>query len=264
LTTPLEDDSTYYAAQSSGDCEGERLAITITFECFAVRGTVFPFVHEGDSNFNGLFPITVKLYMVPPQNAWDQIDYMLETIPLYTTLATYYDGSIFIPGTPKNPGVINRTDNPGLPINWLMIKQIQGTVDSTLLTGVGDMPTSTIGMYEFEKVGKGDYILEISRQGFITRWAKITVAPVASGEANNIGHREIVPGDVNGNFTVDVHDFSNILKKTSTNGKSKYDPKYDFDANGQVYPSEDNSTILYNIGASYEIYMETLQWLLGF
>ncbi len=259
LNTPLVDGTTYYASQSSATCDGERLAISVSFNCYTVRGTVFPFVHENDPDFNKLFPVIVKLYPVPAADDEDRVGTVLYGNPLYTTAAVYYDGSEFIQGTPKNPGRFNAYNNPGLPIDWSVIGKTQGVVDTATLSGVGDMPTSSIGMYKFEGVGEGDYILEIFRQGYMIRWAKITVSSNAS-----LGHREILPGDVNGDLFINAHDLSSINKKSSMYKSSRYDPKYDFNANGIIGPFEDNTTIISNFGIHYEVYEETKEWVEGY
>ena len=260
LNTPLAENTTYYAAQTSAGCAGARTAVTITFNCHTVMGTVFPFVNESDPGFNNLFPVTVKLYNVPPADGGDPIDYLLNSIPVHTVRAKIYDGTIFVPGTPKNPGSINVQTNPGLPIDWTQIGKTQGTVDTTSLTGLGDLPNSPVGLYVFENVAEGDYIIEIRRKGFIVRWGKITIDSDGS-----LGHREILPGDVDDNHEVNLFDVSKLNTKSSMIGTEqddpKYDPGFDFNGDGIIDYLRDNSIIMSNIGASIEIYQETMDWL---
>ncbi|MDR2009138.1 MAG: hypothetical protein LBQ22_01480 [Bacteroidales bacterium] len=255
LSTILVTNTTYYAAQTSINCEGDRIAITTTSNCFSITGTVFPFVHENDPEFNSLFPVSIKLYPVPPQDTEDPLRDLFNSTPLYRTSAIYYDGSIFIPGTPKNPGTLNAQDNPGLPIDWALIGKTQGDIDNTPLAE-GELPDAPIGMYMIERVHEGDYILEISRQGYIIRLGKITIS-----SDTYLGHREILPGDVNSDFYVNAYDLSKINSKESVHQGNVYDPKYDFNANGTIDFREDNNTIISNFGASIEIYIETQEWL---
>jgi hypothetical protein len=259
-STPLAEGATYYAAQSTTNCEGERLAITVSFNCFTVAGTVFPFVHEeGDDAFNSLFLVTVKLFAVPALDNGDPIDQLLwYNTPLHITRAIYYDGTEFIQGTPKHPGTLNAFNNPGVPIDWSQVDKTPGTIDNTILTGVGDMPTSKIGLYKFEAVGEGEYILEISRQGYLTRWAKVIIT-----EDGVLGHREILPGDVNGSLDIDAHDLSTTNNKMSSYGGTKYDPKYDFNADGSVF-FEDRSTVRNNFNVSIYLYQDVLDWLMSY
>lgn len=258
LTTPLVDGTVYYAAQSSGNCEGARIGITINTNCYTVQGTVFPFVYEDNPAFDSLFPITVKLYEVPG-GLEDPIDELMRSQPLYSTTADYYDGTVFVPGTPKNPGSLISTSNPGLPINWTAIGKIPGTVDTTTLTGIGDEPNSNIGLYTLEDVAEGEYILEISRKGFLIRWAKITI-----NSTNPLGHRELIPGDVNHDHEINFYDISKINTKASMLGSHRYDPTCDFNGDGYIDYRHDNSVIIFNMGASIELYEETLDWLMSY
>jgi len=256
LTTPLTDSTTYYAAQSSKDCEGVRKAIKVTFNCFTLLGTVFPFVHEADTAFNDQFPVIAKLYMVPPKDGSDPVENLKNATPLYITKAQYYDGSVYIPGTPKNPGQLSVTNNPGLPILWSEIGKTQGIIDNTPVSGIGDVPTTPIGMYKFEEVAPGEYILELSRSGFLLRWAKITV----TGD-QILGHRELLPGDVNNDLIIDSYDMSRLNAKYTNSGAVIYDPTYDFNADGVIQFGIENLIIRFNISARIIIYEETSNFL---
>jgi hypothetical protein len=256
LTTTLVDNTTYYAAQSSGDCESERIPVTVTATCHTVYGTMFPFVHEGDPAFDNMFPVIVKLYNVPPADAFDPIMYLWEHEALYTTSAFYYDGSIYVAGTPKYPGKIGLTNNPGLPIDWTYIgKTQQGTVNNTSVIGTGDVPTAPVGVYKFTNVAPGDYILEIYRPGYLVRWGKITI-----NSNNPLGHREILAGDVNDDTQMAVDDVSKLNGKAAGYGAPNYNPRYDLNGDGYVKQT-DNAILLFNLNATIEIYNETMEWL---
>ncbi|MCL2511240.1 MAG: hypothetical protein FWF09_04240, partial [Bacteroidales bacterium] len=158
---------------------------------YAPYGTVFPFVHTGDETFDNQFVTTAKLYKVPPTNVIDKLGYIRKQTPIQTTLVTYYDCTVDKPiiGAPKNPGVIGNTNNPGLPIRWTD-HETSSTATTTASDKCTDLP---IGKYIFTDIAPGDYLLEISRQGFLVRYGVITV----TGN-DYLGHRELIAGDVNG------------------------------------------------------------------
>jgi hypothetical protein len=257
LSTKLEIGKSYWAAQSSmGNCEGARTKVTITDSCYVIYGTMFPFVYnETDLYFNDLFPVNVKLYAVPPKNGSNPIEVILNSDALYSTRATYYDGSVYIPNTPKYPGAIGATDNPGIKIDWTDIGKTSGTPNDTPVTGIGDVPVTPVGMYKFENVIPGEYILEIYRQGFIIRWAKITI----NEDGMSLGHRELIAGDVNDDFVVDMSDLSNTNTKLSTYPSPLYNPKYDLNGDGNI-DNEDIQIIINNYNAYIGTYEETLNW----
>ncbi|MDL2315358.1 hypothetical protein LJC16_03760, partial [Bacteroidales bacterium OttesenSCG-928-C19] len=209
LSTSTSGETIYYVSQAYDglDCESGRVEVKVTvtdIQCgYTVSGTVFPFVHfEGDEfdEFNKLFVVTANLYALP--TAPNPFVELASSTPLYIDTLVLYDGSIHVPGTPLNPGTIGLTNNPGVPISWNMVGKPIGTIDNTELTE-GQVPESNIGMYSFEGVPIGDYLLVISRAGYLTRYAKITV----SGDAT-LGHRELLCGDVNSDNFVTISDLS--------------------------------------------------------
>ena len=246
LDTPLEVGKSYWAAQKIGNCESKRAEVTITDDCYVVYGTMFPFVYNDDASFDSQFPVTVKLHAVPEKNGNDPIGVIMSSIPVHTTNATFYDGSVHIDQTPLEPGEIGNSNNPGLKINWESIGREVGTINNTYVIP-GQKPENPVGMYKFENVVPGNYILEISRPGFITRWGKVTVD--VSGKT--LGHRELIAGDVNGDFQVDASDISISLEP--------YNPIFDLNGDGILNPS-DILIIQYNIKANMGTYEETLQW----
>jgi len=246
LNTTLVVGKSYWAVQTFENCESYMTKVTITDECFVVYGTMFPFVHTDDENFNSQFPVTVKLYAVPPKDGKDPFETIMNSNSLHSTNATYYDGSVHIDKTPLKPGKVGNTNNPGLKIDWESIGREVGTIDSTYVTQ-GQTPQTPVGMYKFENVVPGEYILEISRPGFITRWGKVTVD--VSGKT--LGHRELIAGDVNGDFQVDASDISINVEN--------YNPTFDLNGDDSVN-SADILIIQYNIRANIGTYVETLQW----
>lgn len=238
-----------YASQSD--------IIGVLSPLITVRGTVFPFAYNEDkgTEFDTLFPVTVGLYSVPPSGVGDPIDAILYGKPLYSTQAINYDGSIFVEGTPKYPGEIRSANNPGLPISWERIGRERGTVNNTLLME-GETPEKPVGLYQFENIEAGDYILMLSRPGFIPRFAQIKIS--LDGV---LGHRELIAGDANGNMEIDAHDIGDLFNRYTIYGNSRYKPKYDMNANGEV-GEWDVSVIYYNMGASMLLYKDTEEWLI--
>jgi hypothetical protein len=255
----------YYAAQSSVSCEGARARIEITDRCFTLKGTVFPFVHTGTASFDDNFPVFVKLYQYPTTVDCDNpVEFLANSsvLPLHTESAVWHNGSEFIPNTPKRPGTVGKYNNPGLPINWSAITTAPGTPDGQLLVNGTDMIPVTvdagnqIGKYSLENVTPGDYLLVISRQGFVTRIGKITVSDDAY-----LGHRELISGDVDGNFRVNTTDVSAEKQKFYTLGHPQYSPKYDLNGDA-VININDFNCVKGNSGANFHIYEETKDWLL--
>ena len=235
-----------------------RFVITVTKISYLLRGTVFPFVQTGVPEFDILFETTASLYPVPPLDVEDAIDAILESDPLYVTQAIFYDGSIFVAGTPKNPGDLSLTTNPGSPINWSLLGKNVDEIDNTLLTEEDNIPSNTIGVYTFEGVVSGDYVLVLSRPGYLTRFAKITVT-----SDGVLGHREILPGDVDDNLVMNSYDLSKINSKASSYPGSSYDPRYDLNGNGDINQG-DISLLLFYLGAHIELYIDTATWLLDY
>jgi hypothetical protein len=190
-----------------------------------VRGTVFPFTHYGEKELDELFPVTARLYdisLIPQGTAA-----ILAATPLYTDTAVYYDGTEFIPNTPKYPGYLGCLTNPGFPINKAAFG-FTGSVHPIVPLLEGEKPQTALGLYKFSGVVQGEYILVLSRGGFVTRFAKINV----NTENKIIEHRELIPGDVNGNFTVEESDILIMLSKISEYGSALYEPF--FDLNGDL------------------------------
>ena len=255
----LRVDSIYYAAQSSSNCEGSRTAVRITDNCFTLKGTVFPFVHTS-TKMDDLFPIFVKLYEYPTSmDCNNPLAAILNQVPIVTTQATYHDGSEWIPNTPKNPGTIGVFNNPGLPIDWLRIGQSAVNIDGRLLVK-GESPQVTspgasMGKYSLENIPPAKYLLVISRQGYVTRIGEITVT-----DNGFLGHRELVAGDVDDDFTVSSADGSAVKARFSSIEDPGYSPKYDMSGNGEIN-GEDLKYIKSNNSADFMIYEETLGWI---
>jgi len=249
LTHELEAGETYWAAQSSADCEGERVSITITNDCHVVYGTMFPFVYTSDSGFDAQFPVKVALYNIPEQG---ENPFEIFKNPVQEVFATVYDGSVYIHGTPKNPGVIGATNNPGVEIDWTQMGREQLPVGEYEFAGVGEA-VYTVGMFKFENLVPKDYILEIVRGGYITRWGVVTV----NQHGMSLGHRELIAGDVNGDFFIDFSDITDMYFNISN---VIYDANYDLNGNGTI--DETDFQIMFgNINAHIKAYVESKTWL---
>jgi hypothetical protein len=257
LTTQLVVGTSYWAAQSTTGCVGDRIMITITDSCYTVYGTMFPFVYWNNPAVDSQFPVTVRLFDLPAGSGVAQFNTIISNplLAIRETSAIYYDGSVYVPGTPKNPGVIGATNNPGLPIDWTLINKTPGT-QSTETVAPGEAPVTPVGMYKFDNLKPGSYILEISRGGYLTRWGVIEVTT----NGRTLGHRELIAGDVNRDLTVNAFDASIVKANASNAGQSDYDPNYDLDGNNSVNGNE-IQIIQGNDGATVIIYDETQDWL---
>ena len=242
---------------------------------FLIRGTMFPFVHtdwgdpEYDNAFNALFPVTASLYELPPPGEDDPMEYLQNnSTPVQTVQAVYYDGSTYVPGTPKYPGTPGKTNQPD-SINWSRIGKAQDTATIyTPVTGIGDVPITiqpdAVGMFTFENVIIGeDYILYLHRPGYLARYAKVTITPTGT-----LGHRFLIPGDLNGNGRIDSHDISLLNSNYAVYGrpfdplnpKPMYNPAFDLDANTRV-ESHDNSRLNFYLNSTQNIYWDTFNWI---
>ena len=223
-----------------------------------IRGTMFPFVQLGISEFDNLFPVIVKLTSVPPQCTANPIEAALSLPVLHSTQAIYYNGTIPVATTPKNPGTIGSFDNPGEKLRWTekLNKPSSQDPDYPKVTG-SEVPSSPVGLFIFENVAPGDYLLHITRKGFITRFVRVTVTSTGWQER----HWELVAGDVNGDLVVDPVDMSSMKTKIATYGSSSYIPWYDLNGDSRVTVAQDMQFILNNMGADVEIYQDTYNWL---
>jgi hypothetical protein len=257
LDTPITDGEKYWVAQSLGNCESDRVEVTIMAKCYKPYGTVFPFVHTNDPVYNSLFETTAKLYIMPPETILDKINYIRNQNPIQTAIVTYYDcENDTIIGAPKDPGTIGATNNFGEPIRWDAIGiSFPGVPNTTLLTETDNCTFKPIGKYKFTDVAPGKYIMAITRKGFLVRYGVITVA----GD-NYLGHREILGGDVNGDLKINGEDLSVIRTKISSYGNTMYNPGYDLCGSKSVSPNE-LSIIRTNNNADTTIYKETEDWI---
>jgi hypothetical protein len=144
-----------------------------------LMGTVFPFVRWNIENFDKLFAITINLKSVPDSQSADPLGDLINETPLHSTKAIYYNGSLFVPGSPETPGIVGALNNYGLPVDFFSAINVMRGAPITAILLETELPVTyhgqTLGLYRLENVRKGDYILEIKRDGFVTRWAKINV-----------------------------------------------------------------------------------------
>jgi hypothetical protein len=259
-TSVLTANTTYYVGVAGDDyCENaintrKEVTITVVTGCTSPYGTVFPFVHTGRAIFDNQFITTAKLYAIPPAGTPDKIGYIRTQTPIYTALVNYYDCTTDAPmiGAPKYPGAIGNTDNPGFLIRWNALGIVKpGIPNAIKLTATDKCPAMSIGKYIFENVSPGDYVLEISRQGFLSRYGVVTI-----GSNNYLGHRELLAGDVNGDDIIDIQDFSDIQSQRGTYGTLIYSWGNDFNGDLSVN-SNDVSIIGVNLNADNTIYQET-------
>jgi hypothetical protein len=250
--------SEYWAAQSSGSCESERIKITIMPVCYSPTGTVFPFVYTGDATYDKQFVTTAKLYLAPPSAALDKIAYVRKQGAIRETQVTYYDcfNDTPIVGAPRYPGTIGATNNPGLKINWNILGiTTPGPVSNDKLTSALPCPASNMGKYILKDIAPGDYVLEIARQGFLTRYGLVSI-----NNDNYLEHREILGGDLNSDLKIDEKDLSAVIPKRSIYNTPNYTWKYDL-TGGRSIDDSDLQVIRRNSGAFGDIYEETEDWL---
>jgi hypothetical protein len=258
LTHTVNAGDKYWAAQSLGNCESDRIEVIVAANCYTPHGTVFPFVHTGDATFDDQFVTTAKLYVLPSATAIDKIGAVRKQIPVQAVRVTYYDcpyDIIQILKAPKHPGVMGNTNNPGKPIRWADIGVTDpGTVDATEAgTGCPEVP---IGKYIFEGIAEGKYVLEIARQGFMPRYGVIEVEG-----SDYLGHREILGGELTNDLGINEKDISVFFPNTGRiYGLPLYDWKFDVNGDRRIN-NADVQIIRVNLGAGRFIYQEAKDWL---
>jgi len=234
----------------SGAVRSNSIIVNLIHCGVTVRGTVFPFVYYGEPEVDNLFPIVASLYdtALISQGALA----ILNTDPIHRDTVVYYDGTEFIPRTPKYPGYIGKLNNPGFPpINWAEMGYPAGKMDTTFLMPY-EKPQTAIGWYKIEEVKPGTYILALSREGYVTRFAKIEVEDVDL----ILGHRELILGDMNGDLKVDEEDIDIIITKISQYGNPSYHPRYDVNGDLKVNVS-DISLVNFYLHFFFELYPDT-------
>jgi len=214
-----------------------------------VSGTVFPFVYYEEPELSGLFPITAKLYNATliPQNPHA----ILAATPAHIDTATYYDGAVFILNTPKYPGYLGRLNNPGETISWEELGYLPREKNNASLLP-DEKPQTDIGLFQFGSVKPGTYILTLERGGYMTRFAKITVQDVDL----HLGHRELIPGNLNRDLTTMQNDIEILCSKISQFGDGKYDPFYDLNGDLKINGA-DLSLLNFYLHFFLELYMDT-------
>ena len=252
LTTFIQAGDVFWVTQSLGTCESNYAIVTIIAPCNTPFGTVFPFVYTGDATYDTKFVTTAKLYAMPPSTVVDKLGYIRKQTPLQTVRVEYYNctTATLIAGVPQHPGTMGLFNNAGMPIQWHLLGY-GGTPNNT----TGECPDAPVGKYIFENVASGNYILELSRQGFLSCYAIVNVTG-----SNYIGHRELIGGDVNGDLIIDGKDVSATALKNCPFGHPSYEWKYDLTGNKNI-GDEDVNIIRINMNAGHTIYLETKIWV---
>jgi hypothetical protein len=183
--------------------------------------------------------------------------YIRKQTPIQAEFVTYYDCTKdpVIVGAPKNPGVMGNTNNPGLPINWGDLAITPLPSDPATLDIGDECPLTPIGKYWFDKIAPGQYVIEISRKGFLTRYGVVEV----KGD-DYLGHREILGGDVNGDATINAKDVTTTTPKLSLYGTLIYNATYDLLGDKRIF-TKDIYVIQINLGAFTNIYKEADDWI---
>jgi hypothetical protein len=234
----------YYATNTCGTTYSNEVTVAVN-ECgVTVMGTVFPFVYyeptgnpaedQFASYMNTAFSVTAQLFEVPPVGVADPLEELLTYTPLFTVTAEPYEKAMWRPGIPKDPGMIGRTNNPGVSIHWEdLFEDPIKNVDNTEL-GENELPVNPVGVFTFTGVTPGNYILVLYRVGCVTRYAEVEV----TNTGDYLSHRELVLGDADNDgevtyidVTATLADYSSLFDPFSD---PVYDPRYDINADGVV------------------------------
>ena len=273
---PEHGDTIVCMVTSNADCVSPQTVMSINVvinvvdeKCRATLiGTVFPYVYyEGADSFNKQFSIAVTLKPVPTDiTSETAFEDLLAETPVYPPVnAIYYDGTIFVPGTPKSPGSLGQFNNFGLPVNFPdAVGKPHGISNSTLLEKEEQpdiVEGATVGLFVIESVAPGNYILEIKRDGYMVRWAKIDVK--SETPIQYLGHRELIPGDIGSLLKIDAQGATELLlKKGYYFGHKDYLPEYDLNADGFI-DSYDYYLLQKYINFRFYHYEETEEWIIS-
>jgi hypothetical protein len=272
--TPENGDVIFCEVTSTEECSSPRTVFSSTVVIHvsnqncgvtSVVGTVFPFIRWNHEAIDTLFNVTVNLKSIPNPESEDPFGDIMNETPLYSTEAVYYDGSVFVPNSPKYAGMVGALNNYGLPINWKDAIGVEGGTPNTTILVEDEKPVTqngaTLGLYVIENVAPGYYILEIKREGFVTRWAKIKVD--ADEPVFHLEHREIVAGDVDSTLLINQLDAAEMQLNIGGDfliPSTNYNFKFDLNADGKVNLLDYNLILKFN-GFWFYHYAETMEWI---
>jgi hypothetical protein len=266
-TGVLTADTTYYVSVSGNNyCEGDvRVEAKVTINCNTIRGTVFPLVFYNNPQIDARFAIRARLYALPPSGLLNPINYLQNPnlSPLYEATAVHYDSTVYVPGTPKNPGLLGSLINPGYPINWGIIgmEADPDAVRDTTTLRPNQEGALSLGLYSFSDVALGEYILVLSRPGFVSRYTKIIVG---SGGVQFIEHRELIGGDATGTGRIESGDINRINSLVGFNiNDIEYNARYDINGNRGIDVG-DVSLVKFFQGFHTQGYQDTHEWLIEY
>jgi len=211
---------------------------------------------------NVKFPVKARLYNVPPAGTPNPIDYVKASIAIDSTIAQYY----VLPTPPSlaDSSYLLHMNNPGDTIDWhSWLNSITNNprVFPNLppiekgATPPADKYTQ-IGMFYFEDVPEGDYVLALSRAGYVTRYAQIHITKLGLA----VGHKELILGDINDDEEVTASDVDAIHSKASTWSNSGYDSRYDLNSDGKI-DATDAAAAKSFIGFKAIFYTDTKKWV---
>ena len=270
ITDKMLADTTYYGFNTTGSCAYLAYEITTNL-CFTLYGTVFPFVQEfvggvANKEFNDLFTVTARLYPVPTvAHGANPIKALMQLSPIHTTTAFYYNGTIHVPGTPSNPGAIGVRGNPGKAINWEPVvgDYIPAPVDYDEVKP-NFAPIAPVGIYRFNDVKAGDYVLMLSAPGLTYRYGVINIYTNAD---TLLGHRELIPGDINCDALIDHRDLgivNGMYSNYTDPPVNRYNLMFDLNKDGKVDVLDSQLIITKYGGFSSMFYQETWDWLFSY
>jgi len=240
-----------FFAHAEQPSHAECMIVEIVYYADLVWGTVFPFFFYGNQEFDNLFPVTASLYDISLLPLGPEP--ILAAKPIYTTTAVYYDGTEFVSDTPKFPGFLGCTYNPGAPINWSVLNVTPAEIDNTPLQ-IGEKPKTQIGLYKFPKVKQGEYILVLKKEGYFPRFAKVNID---KGEVQ-MEHRELIPGYFIENKQVNESILEKLITKISYHSNPVYHPAFDLNGDLKI-DATDLSILKVYMGFGLELYEDTLE-----
>ena len=250
-----------YTVTNNGCTNSTSVQVTVVEfvnETFTLYGTVFPFVYTGKEDFDTLCKVKARLYDASLiEKEKNRAIAFRRNKPLKETEAVYYDGKIFVKTTPLHPGEIGSINNPGIPIKWEKLGYAPTRTDTATVLRDDNNPDKSVGLYTFENVEEGEYILTLSSRGFVTRYAKIKIDSDTS-----LGHRELISGDFDNNGQIDQRDITIGNAMKSRDFSQRYQTMYDVNKDGNVNTDDIQFITGVYYGFIYLLYQDTWDWLM--
>ena len=126
---------------------------------------------------------------------------------------------------------------------------IKYTAEMSILPGTR-VGYKSSGLFTFEGVEDGKYILELKAPGYMTKWEYVTIGP----NTRDLGNRTLMFGDLNGSFYIDAFDlqlWQDADKTMYLVAGNDYKLQFDYNCDGLINSSDRDFVSLGNNYSDY-------------